>query len=103
MIVALTSTDPAIDIDYVGNYANSNLRDRLLRLQGVGGVQIFGGGFYSMRVWIDPAKLAARNLTPSDILAALQRQNVQFAGGWAGRSKERRVGEEGGSRGRYRG
>src|SRR3546814_3299364 len=41
MIVALTSTDPAIDIDYVGNYANSNLRDRLLRLQGVGGVQIF--------------------------------------------------------------
>ncbi|MBB5706686.1 multidrug efflux RND transporter permease subunit [Sphingopyxis panaciterrulae] len=84
MIVALTSTDPAIDIDYVGNYANSNLRDRLLRLQGVGGVQIFGGGFYSMRVWIDPDKAAARNLTASEIVAALQRQNVQVAGGSVG-------------------
>ena len=42
----------AIDLDYVGNYANSTLRDRLLRLKGVGGVQIFGGGYYSMRVWI---------------------------------------------------
>ncbi len=63
MIVALTSTDPGIDIDYVGNYANSTLRDRLLRLEGVGGVQVFGGGNYSMRVWIDPDRAAARNLT----------------------------------------
>src|SRR3546814_11754466 len=84
MIVALTSTDPAIDIDYVGNYANSNLRDRLLRLQGVGGVQIFGGGFYSMRVWIDPDKAAARGLTAPEIVAALQPQNVQVAGGSIG-------------------
>ena len=84
MIVALTSTDPAIDTDYVGNYANSTLRDRLLRLEGVGGVQIFGGGFYSMRVWIDPDKAAARNLTASEIVAALQNQNVQVAGGSVG-------------------
>ncbi len=84
MIVALTSTDPAIDTDYVGNYANSTLRDRLLRLEGVGGVQIFGGGYYSMRVWIDPDKAAARNLTANEIVAALQRQNVQVAGGSVG-------------------
>ena len=84
MIVALTSTDPAIDVDYVGNYANSTLRDRLLRLEGVGGVQIFGGGFYSMRVWIDPDKAAARNMTAPEIVAALQSQNVQVAGGSVG-------------------
>jgi len=84
MIVALTSTDPAIDTDYVGNYANSTLRDRLLRLEGVGGVQIFGGGYYSMRVWIDPDKAAARNLTATEIVSALQSQNVQVAGGSVG-------------------
>ncbi|WP_033074178.1 efflux RND transporter permease subunit [Sphingopyxis sp. MWB1] len=84
MIVALTSTDPAIDIDYVGNYANSTLRDRLLRLDGVGGVQIFGGGYYSMRVWIDPDKAAARNMTAPEIVSALQSQNVQVAGGSVG-------------------
>ncbi len=84
MIVALTSTDPAIDLDYVGNYANSTLRDRLLRLEGVGGVQLFGGGFYSMRIWIDPDKAASRNMTAPEIVAALQSQNVQVAGGSVG-------------------
>jgi len=84
MIVALTSTDPSMDIDYVGNYANSNIRDRLLRLQGVGGVQVFGGGNYSMRVWIDPDRAAARNLTAAEIVAALRTQNVQVAGGAVG-------------------
>lgn len=47
MIVALTSTDPNLDVDYLGNFANTNLRDRLLRLEGVGGVRVFGGGNYS--------------------------------------------------------
>jgi len=84
MIVALTSTDPNLDVDYVGNYANTNLRDRLLRLEGVGGVQVFGGGNYSMRIWIDPARAAARNLTAGEIVAALRSQNVQVAGGALG-------------------
>jgi len=84
MIVALTSTDPALDIDYVGNYANSGLRDRLLRLEGVGGVTVFGGGNYSMRVWIDPDRAAGRNLTADEIIAALRTQNVQVAGGAVG-------------------
>ncbi|MEH6697556.1 MAG: multidrug efflux RND transporter permease subunit [Brevundimonas sp.] len=84
MILGLTSPDQSLDNDYVGNYANSVLRDRLLRLEGVGAVQIFGGGNYSMRVWIDPAKAAQRGLTGPDIVAALRAQNVQAAAGAIG-------------------
>ncbi|KQY84831.1 efflux RND transporter permease subunit [Brevundimonas sp. Root1423] len=84
MILGLTSPDKSLDNDYVGNYANSTLRDRLLRVDGVGAVQVFGGGNYSMRVWIDPAKAAARGLTGPDIVAALRAQNVQAAAGAIG-------------------
>jgi hydrophobe/amphiphile efflux-1 (HAE1) family protein len=84
MIVALTSTDPNLDVDYIGNYANTNIRDRLLRLEGVGGVNVFGGGNYSMRIWIDPDRAAARNLTAGEIVGALRSQNVQVAGGAVG-------------------
>ncbi len=86
LIAALTSTDPNVDIDYVGNYANSRLRDRLLRINGVGAVQVFGGGNYSMRVWIDPDRAAARDLTSAEIVAALRSQNVQVAGGSIGQA-----------------
>ena len=84
MILGMTSPDKSLDNDYVGNYANSTLRDRLLRLEGVGAVQIFGGGNYAMRVWIDPGKAAARGLTGPDIVAALRAQNVQAAAGTIG-------------------
>jgi hydrophobe/amphiphile efflux-1 (HAE1) family protein len=84
MILGLTSPDGTLDNDYVGNYANSTLRDRLLRLEGVGAVQVFGGGNYSMRIWIDPAKAAERGLTGPDIVAALRAQNVQAAAGSIG-------------------
>ena len=84
MVAAMTTTDPAIDLDYVGNYANSTVRDRLLRLPGVGSVQVFGSGNYSMRVWIDPDAAASRNLTSEEIIAALRGQNVQVAGGSVG-------------------
>ena len=60
------------------------LKDRLLRIEGVGGVQVFGGGLYSMRVWIDPGKAAARDLTATEIVAALRAQNIQAAGGSIG-------------------
>jgi hydrophobe/amphiphile efflux-1 (HAE1) family protein len=86
MVAALTSTDPAVNIDYVGNYAQSRLRDRLLRLNGVGNVQVFGGGNYSMRVWIDPDRAAGRDLTADEIVAALRGQNVQVAGGSLGQA-----------------
>ncbi|HJR82791.1 MAG TPA: multidrug efflux RND transporter permease subunit [Sphingomicrobium sp.] len=92
MVAAMTSTDPSVDIDYVGNYANSTVRDRLLRLTGVGAVQVFGGGNYSMRIWIDPDAAAARNLTSEEIVAALRGQNVQVAGGSVGQAPLRRGG-----------
>ncbi|MBX3562784.1 MAG: multidrug efflux RND transporter permease subunit [Sphingomonas sp.] len=90
LIAALTSTrvgaiDNA-DIDFIGNYANSRLRDRLLRVPGVGAVQVFGGGNYSMRVWIDPDRAAARGLTADEIVGALRGQNVQVAGGSLGQA-----------------
>ena len=86
MVAAMTSTDPSVDIDYVGNFANSTIRDRLLRLPGVGAVQVFGGGNYSMRIWIDPDAAAARNLTSEEIVGALRGQNVQVAGGSVGQA-----------------
>ncbi len=84
MILGLTAPSGAYDIDYIGNYAQSTLRDRLLRLEGVGNVSVFGGGNYSMRIWIDPDKAAARGLTGPDIVAALRAQNVQAAAGSIG-------------------
>jgi hydrophobe/amphiphile efflux-1 (HAE1) family protein len=92
LVAAMTSKDPAIDVDYVGNYANSTIRDRLLRLPGVGAVQVFGGGNYSMRIWIDPDAAAARNLTSEEIVGALRGQNVQVAGGSIGQAPLRRGG-----------
>ncbi|MGQ3113777.1 MAG: efflux RND transporter permease subunit, partial [Brevundimonas sp.] len=84
MILGLTSPGGQLDNDYVGNYATSTLRDRLLRIDGVGTVNVFGGGNYAMRIWIDPAKAAARGLSASQIVAALQAQNVQAAAGSIG-------------------
>jgi hydrophobe/amphiphile efflux-1 (HAE1) family protein len=87
LIVTLTGQpDSGLDIEYVGNYAQTVIRDRLLRLPGVGGVNVFGGGFYSMRVWIDPDRAAARNLTSTEIIGALRSQNVQVAGGSLGQA-----------------
>ncbi len=90
LIAALTSTSTGTvdssEIDFIGNYANSRLRDRLLRVPGVGAVQVFGGGNYSMRVWIDPDRAAARGLTADEIVGALRGQNVQVAGGSLGQA-----------------
>ncbi|WP_428151941.1 efflux RND transporter permease subunit [Brevundimonas sp.] len=84
MILGLTSPGNVLNNDYVGNYANSTLRDRLLRIEGVGNVTVFGGGNYSMRVWIDPAKAAARGLNAADIVTAMRGQNIQAAAGSIG-------------------
>jgi len=87
LIATLTAQEGSgLDIDYVGNYANTVIRDRLLRLEGVGQVNVFGGGNYAMRVWIDPDRAAARNLTATEIVAALRSQSVQVAGGALGQS-----------------
>ncbi|HVO48209.1 MAG TPA: multidrug efflux RND transporter permease subunit [Steroidobacteraceae bacterium] len=84
MVVHLTSPDGRYDSLYLRNYATLNVRDVLARLPGMGDVQIFGGGDYSMRIWLDPQKLAARNLTSSDVIEAIREQNVQVAAGQIG-------------------
>ena len=84
MVVHLTSPDGRYDDIYVRNYATLQVRDVLARLSGVGQVNIFGSGDYAMRVWLDPHKLAARDLTAGDIVAAIREQNVQVAAGTIG-------------------
>src|SRR5699024_5332718 len=79
MVVHLVSPNPRYASLYLGNYARLHVRDELARLAGVGDVQVFGAGEYSMRVWLDPQKLAARNLTTGDVVRAIREQNVQVA------------------------
>jgi multidrug efflux pump subunit AcrB len=81
MIVNLVSPDGRYDDVFLSNYATIQLRDELLRLDGVSDVTYMGQRDYSMRVWLDPEKLAAMNLTASDVVNALQQQNVQVAAG----------------------
>src|SRR5688500_12833875 len=84
MVVNLVSPDRSLDRGYMSNYALSQVRDRLARLDGVGDVQLFGARDYAMRVWIDPNRAAALNLTAGEIVAALRAQNVQVAAGTLG-------------------
>ncbi|MCJ9749852.1 efflux RND transporter permease subunit [Neorhizobium sp. BETTINA12A] len=84
MVVNLVSD--RYDITYLRNYATLNVKDRLNRIQGVGQVQVFGAGDYSMRVWIDPQKAAEHSMAASDISNAIRSQNVQAAAGIIGAS-----------------
>ncbi len=84
MVVHLVSPEGRYDDTYLRNYAVLQVRDELARLPGVGQVQIFGSGDYAMRVWLDPSKVAARNLTAGDVVAAIREQNVQVAAGSVG-------------------
>src|SRR5688572_30040816 len=84
MVVHLTSPDGRYDSLYLRNYATLNIRDTLARLQGVGDVRVFGAGDYAMRVWLDPRKMSARDLTTGDVVAAIREQNVQVAAGQVG-------------------
>ncbi|MGW9231873.1 efflux RND transporter permease subunit [Pseudorhizobium sp. NPDC055634] len=86
MVVNLVSEDDGYDITYLRNYATLNIRDRLARIEGVGQVQVFGAGDYSMRVWLDPQKAAEHGLAASDISNSIQAQNVQAAAGIIGAS-----------------
>ncbi|MET3825436.1 HAE1 family hydrophobic/amphiphilic exporter-1 [Sphingomonas sp. PvP055] len=84
MVVALTSPDGSLSSSYVSNYATTQLIDRLSRIPGVGGVRVFGGRDYNMRVWVDPDRAASRNLTVDEIVAAVRAQNAQVAAGSVG-------------------
>ncbi len=78
------ATDSRYDQLYLSNFATIEVRDALMRIPGVGDVSMLGARDYSMRVWLDPQKLAARNLTAGDVLNALREQNVQVAAGRIG-------------------
>ena len=84
LMVQLTSDDARHDMTYLASYAQLHVKDALSRIDGVGDVQMFGQGPYSMRVWLDPDKLAARGLTAGDVVNALRQQNVQVAAGQVG-------------------
>ena len=84
MVVHLTSPDGRYDTLYLRNYARLHVRDVLARIRGVGDAQIFGGGDYAMRAWLDPEKIAARGLTASDVVGAMREQNVQVSAGQLG-------------------
>ena len=84
MVVHLTSPDERYDMLYLSNYAVLNVKDELARIEGVGQVRIFGAGDYSMRVWLDPNKVAALSLSPANIIAAIREQNQQAAAGSLG-------------------
>ncbi|MEG3144180.1 multidrug efflux RND transporter permease subunit [Sphingomonas sp. RT2P30] len=84
LVAALTSPDGSLDQQYVSNYATTQMIDRLARIPGVGGVRIFGGRDYNMRVWIDPDRAASRNLTVDEITGAVRSQNTQAAVGAVG-------------------
>ncbi|PPV42620.1 efflux RND transporter permease subunit [Ectopseudomonas oleovorans] len=84
MVVHLTSPDQRYDMLYLSNYAALNVRDELARLDGVGDVQLFGMGNYSLRVWLDPNKVASRGLTATDVVTAIREQNRQVAAGALG-------------------
>ena len=84
MVVHLTSPDGRYDEKYLRNYALLQVKDTLARIPGMGDVQLFGSGDYSMRVWLDPDKVASRGLTASDVVRALREQNIQVAAGTLG-------------------
>jgi multidrug efflux pump len=84
MVVHLVSPDGRYDQLYLSNYANLRVKDELARISGVGSVQVFGAGEYSMRIWLDPDRLASRRLTTSDVVRAIREQNVQVAAGVLG-------------------
>ncbi|KAB2707056.1 efflux RND transporter permease subunit [Brucella intermedia] len=88
MVVHLVSPDDRYDPLYLSNFATLQVRDQLARLSGVGDVLVWGAGEYSMRVWLDPAKVAARGLTASDVVAAIQEQNAQVAAGSIGQQPD---------------
>ncbi|MBR0753110.1 efflux RND transporter permease subunit [Bradyrhizobium jicamae] len=84
LFVTLTSPNRTYDSLFLSNYATINIRDELSRLPGVGNVTVFGAGQYSMRIWLDPYKLQARGLMPSDVIQAIQQQSQQVTAGQVG-------------------
>jgi len=83
-IIALDSKDNRYDALFLNNFATLNLRNELARIDGVGGVTVFGVGQYSMRIWLNPVQMQARSLVPADVVSALQDQNTEVTSGQLG-------------------
>src|SRR6201991_5350766 len=81
LVVFMLSPDDSYDQLYISNYALRQVRDQLLRLDGIGDIQIFGARDYSMRLWLDPDKIATLGMTAGDVLTAIRAQNLQITGG----------------------
>src|SRR3989440_12632052 len=81
LVIHLISPDGSLDQQYISNYASINIKDVLTRVDGVGDTTVFGARDYSMRIWLDPAKVQSRGLTASDVVTALRAANVQVAAG----------------------
>ena len=92
LVVHLVSPDKSYDQVYISNYAILNVVDELARIPGVGDVAIFGEREYSMRIWLDPERIALRGMTADEVLAALRAQNVQVAGGALGQPPQKDMG-----------
>ncbi len=84
LVVHLLSPDDRYDEIYIRNYATLQVKDVLARLPGVGAVEVFGGGDYAMRVWLDPEKIGSLGMTADEVVAAIREQNVQVAAGAIG-------------------
>ncbi|WP_221075818.1 efflux RND transporter permease subunit [Agarivorans aestuarii] len=84
MVVHLSSPEDRYDLLYLSNYAALNVKDELARIEGVGAVRLFGAGDYSLRIWLDPNKVAALGLNPNQIIASIREQNQQAAAGSLG-------------------
>lgn len=86
LVASLISPNNTYDDLYLSNFATLRVKDALTRLDGVGDVQVIGGGTYGMRIWVNPDALKARNLTLEDVLVAIREQNVQVAAGQVGQA-----------------
>jgi gold/copper resistance efflux pump len=90
MVVHLLSPGERYDLLHLSNFAQLNVRDALLRVPGVSKVVVWGAGDYSLRVWLDPDRMAARSLIAGDVIAAIRAQNLQVAAGSVGQQPDAR-------------
>jgi len=81
LVIHLTSPDGKFDQQYISNYATLNVKDVLTRINGVGDARVFGARDFAMRIWLDPARVAARNLTAAEVVSGLRAANLQVAAG----------------------
>ncbi|WP_454727010.1 MULTISPECIES: efflux RND transporter permease subunit [Cupriavidus] len=84
MVVHLVSPNDQYDMLYLRNYALINVKDELSKITGIGQINMFGSGNYAMRVWLNPQKIAERNMNPDEVVAAIRKQNIQVAAGVVG-------------------